>query len=197
MTVPLFQGVMQYLYLSTTLGGEDDKAELWSFASSLLPLISKYSPAVATTLYKNAYIKNVITVPDTYQAVKASLESVYGAIGISCSDVGGWADKTTSTGYATGMDPCSDNVIVGYSASNDVTQHQRLDLDQTALNTAAQKPDLDAAYAVYSKGKTPHSHPMHLTTCQNAPCYARTVCNVELQFTSLFDLMIVNDYCQP
>jgi hypothetical protein len=157
MTVPLMQGVMQYLYLSKTGGSEKSKAELWSFASSLLPLISEYSPSVATTLYNNAYIKNVVTVPDGYQAVKASLESVYGAIGISCSDVGGWVDKTTSTGYATGMDPCSDNVIVGYSASSDVSQHLRLDLDQTALNTAAQKYDFEAAYTAYSKGMTSHS----------------------------------------
>lgn len=86
--------------------------------------------------------------------------------------------------------------IVGYFADNNVTQHLRLDRDQTALNTAAQKYDFDAAYAAYSKGNTSHSNPMHYMTCQKAPCYARTVCGVYLQVTRLSDLMIVNDYRQ-
>ena len=195
MTVPLFQGVMQYLYLSKTTGLEKAKAELWSFASSLLPLINKYSPTVAATLKNNAYIKNAVTVPDGYQAVKASLESVYGAIGISCSDVGGWVDLSTSTGYATGMDPCSDNVIVGYSASNDVTQHLRLDLDQTALNAAAQKYDFDTAYAAYSKGKTSHTpHALHDMPERALSC---TYC-MRRRFTSFSsDLKIVNDFLHP
>jgi hypothetical protein len=117
MTVPLMQGVMQYLYLSKTGGLEKSKAELWSFASSLLPLISKYNPSVAKKLYNNAYIKNVATVPDGHQAVKASLESVYGDIGITCTDVGGWIDSTTSN-YASGMEPCVDSSTVSLSSSS-------------------------------------------------------------------------------
>jgi hypothetical protein len=112
--------VMQYLYLSTTLGGEDDKAELWSFASSLLPLISKYNPSVAKILYNNAYIKNVNTVPDGYRAVKASLESVYGDIGITCTDVGGWLIDSTNANsdYAPGMEPCVDSSTTSLSSSS-------------------------------------------------------------------------------
>ena len=121
MTVPLMQGVMQYLYLSKTTTDleklEKARAELWSFASSLLPLIDKYSPTVAATLKNNAYIKNAVTVQDGYQAVKASLESVYGAIGISCSDVGGWIDSTTSN-YASGMEPCVDSSTSSVASSS-------------------------------------------------------------------------------
>ena len=152
-TVPLLQGVMQYLYLSKTLNTEKPKAELWSFASALLPLISSYSPSVAKMLRKNAYILNPVTVPDGYMAVKASLESVYGAMGISCSDVGGWADKTTDSGYASGMDPCSDNNIVGYVSSSDVTQHLRLDLDQTEMQAFITNKLLLSAYKVYTTGE--------------------------------------------
>jgi predicted adenine nucleotide alpha hydrolase (AANH) superfamily ATPase len=47
--------------------------------------------------------------------------------------------------------------IVGYFTDSNVTQHLRLDLDQTALNTAAQKYDFEAAYTAYSKGMTSHS----------------------------------------
>ena len=52
--------------------------------------------------------------------------------------------------------------IVGYFTDSNVTQHLRLDLDQTALNAAAQKYDFDTAYAAYSKGMTTHSpHALH------------------------------------
>ena len=158
-TVPLMQGMMQYLYLSPTDNSEKSKAELWSFAFALLPLINFYNPTVAALLKKNAYIKNVVTVPDGYRKVKAAVESVYGAIGITCSDVGGFKDKNivTPSGFAPGMDPCSDNVIVGYTSSSDVTQHLRLDLDQKAmvdaLALAPAIPDLAAAYKAYSVGE--------------------------------------------
>ena len=156
-TVPLMQGMMQYLYLSPTDNSEKSKAELWSFAFALLPIINLYNPTVATLLRKNSYIRNPVTVPDGYRKVKAAVESVYGAIGITCSDVGGWKDKTTATGFAPGMDPCSDNVIVGYTSSSDVTQHLRLDLDQKAIvdamGLAPAKPQLAVAYKAYADGE--------------------------------------------
>jgi hypothetical protein len=40
--------------------------------------------------------------------VKASLESVYSAIGITCSDVGGFVNTATGT-YYSGMEPCKDD----------------------------------------------------------------------------------------
>ena len=158
-TVPLMQGMMQYLYQAPTDNSEKSKAELWSFAFALLPLINLYNPTVAKLLRDNSYIRNVNPVPDGYRKVKGAVESVYGAIGITCSDVGGYKDKNvvTPSGFAPGMDPCSDNVIVGYTSSSDVTQHLRLDLDQKAmvdaLALAPTIPNLDAAYIAYSKGE--------------------------------------------
>ena len=52
--------------------------------------------------------------------------------------------------------------IVGYFTDSNVTSHLRLDLDQTALNAAAQDYLFDTAYAAYSKGITTHSpHASH------------------------------------
>jgi hypothetical protein len=36
----------------------------------------------------------------------ASLESAYGAMGMSCADVGGFKSKADSTKFAPGMEPC-------------------------------------------------------------------------------------------
>ena len=118
-TVPIIQGIMQYIYLSTTDGKEKSKAELYSFASALLPLVKFYSPSVAATLKLNTLITNVATVPSGAAAVKASLESVYGAIGITCSDVGGFTNTATGAYYA-GMEPCTDSstLVTPVSASS-------------------------------------------------------------------------------
>jgi hypothetical protein len=153
-TVPIIQGIMQYLYQSTTDGKEKSKSELWSFASAVLPLVNSYSPSVAKTLLDNSLITNVVTVPSGVAAVKASLESVYGAIGITCSDVGGFVNPAVAGTYYSGMEPCSDNGIVGYTTYSAVTQHLRLDLDQNAMQTALglTPPKFDDAFTAYSKG---------------------------------------------
>lgn len=164
--VPLLQGVMLNLYLAETGGLEKSKADLWSFASAVLPLVNAYSPSVAATLLENTKIMNVVAVPAGRAAVKASLESMYNAMGITCSDVGGVVDMTTRTGYAVGMEPCMDNSVVGYKVTNDVTQHQRLDLDLIAMQTSLSltPPDFTEAYKVYSKGTTPH-HTSRRSSC--------------------------------
>jgi hypothetical protein len=118
-TVPIIQGIMQYIYQSTTDKKEKSKAELYSFASALLPLVNSYSTSVATTLKDNTMITNVEAVPSGAAAVKASLESVYGAIGITCSDVGGFTNTATGAYYA-GMEPCTDSstLVTPVSASS-------------------------------------------------------------------------------
>lgn len=164
-TVPLVQGVLQYLYLSKTGGTEKQKAELWSFAAALLPVVNYYSPSAATSLKTDSYIRNDVTVPSGYVAAKASLESVYTAMGISCADVGGYVDASTATGYAVGMEPCSDATIVGYTTDNDVTQHLRLDKDQTLLVAALATPDFITAYKWYSMGKIQYDTIRYFLPC--------------------------------
>jgi hypothetical protein len=132
---------------------EKSRAELWSFTSAVLPLVNSYSPTVGATLLANTKITNPTTAPLGRAAVKASLESVYGAIGITCSDVGGLLIPGTKT-YYTGMEPCSNNDVVGYTLQSDVTQHLELDLDLSQMVTALalKPPGLAAAYTAYSKG---------------------------------------------
>ena len=153
--VPLIQGVIQYLYLSKTGGLEKSKAELWSFASAVLPLLNYYSPAAAKVLYDNSYILNVDTVPLGYAATKTAMEGAYLAMGITCADVGGFVNTTKPSVYVAGLAPCTDTrSIVGYVPSTNVQQHLRLDLDQRNLSTVAVAPvDLVAAYTAYSVGK--------------------------------------------
>ena len=153
--VPLIQGVIQYLYLSKTGGLEKSKAELWSFAAAVLPLMNYYSPAAAKVLYENSYILNVNTVPLGYAETKTAMEGSYLAMGITCADVGGYVSSTEASGYVAGLAPCTDSRnIVGYVPSNNVQQHLRLDLDQRNLSVAAVAPvDLVAAYKAYSVGK--------------------------------------------
>ena len=114
-TVPVIQGIMQYLYQSETAATADLKekarAELWSFTAAVLPLVNSYSPSVAATLLSNTKITNVDTVPSGRAAVKAALESVYGAIGITCTDVGGFYNSDGKA-YYEGMSPCTDSSTV-------------------------------------------------------------------------------------
>ena len=48
--------------------------------------------------------------------------------------------------------------IVGYVNTSNVIEHLRLDLDQTALNTAAGLKDFSAAYTIYSTGEATHKN---------------------------------------
>jgi hypothetical protein len=108
-TIPLVQGVMKYLYLSDTNNSEKEKAELWAFAAALLPFVNHYSPSAAATLKANSYILNPVTVPAGFISAKASLESAYSSMGMSCAEVGGYRSSSDNSKYAHGMEPCSDN----------------------------------------------------------------------------------------
>ena len=165
-TVPVIQGIMHYLFESEAgqaTNKEKSRAELWSFASAVLPLVNSYNPSVAALLLLNANMTSVATVPSTRAVVKAALESVYGAIGITCADVGGYYNTATGA-YYDGMSPCMDNGIAGYPTTSDVTQHLRLDLDLSSMFTSLAlktAPGLAAANATYCKGNV-HIMPKRL-----------------------------------
>ena len=171
-TVPLMQGMMQYLYQAPTDNSEKSKAELWSFAFALLPLIDLYDKNVAKLLRDNSYIRNVNPVPDGYVKVKAAVESVYPAIGITCTDVGGFKDKKAASGYAPDMQPCVD--------SSTVTTQGSTEARSTETNMSASAPIAIALIVIVLffccflvalvgycyKDKLPRS----CTSCDTAPC---------------------------
>jgi hypothetical protein len=150
-TIPLVQGVIKYLYLAKTGNTEKEKAELWAFAAALLPFVNHYSSSAAAILKDNSFILNSDVVKAGFVLVKASLEAVYPAMGITCLDVGGYTNPSGTSTYVSGLEPCIDT-IYGYTPANDVGKHLNLDLDQLELEVAVFNSDLDLAYKYYSKG---------------------------------------------
>ena len=172
-TVPLMQGMMQYLYLSPTDNSEKSKAELWSFAFALLPLIDLYDKNVAKLLRDNSYIRNAVTVPAGYVKVKAAVESVYPAIGITCTDVGGFKDKKTASGYAPDMQPCVDSSTVATQGSTDGTRSAETNMSASAPIAIALIV-IVLAFCCFLVGLVGYCFkdkmPRSCTSCDTAPC---------------------------
>merc|ERR1712086_1182346 len=98
MYVPMIQGTQRYAYKVQNLsGGEKEKAEGAVFAAA---------EAAAQTIYDSMKVGASAT---DHKKVKKAFESVYSALGIKCSDVGGLMDDGTSD-YYEGAEPCSDGV---------------------------------------------------------------------------------------
>jgi hypothetical protein len=95
MTVPLIQGTLRYAYKqATTAASAKAKGEGAIFAAGVLPKVHACSPAAAKTIYDNMNVNNAGTVD--HAAVKAAFEQCYSAMGVTCADVGGLWDTTTS-----------------------------------------------------------------------------------------------------
>lgn len=106
MYVPMVQGTLRYTYKVAVLdGGEKEKAEGAIFAAAVLPKVYNFSPPAATAIYEKM---NDAATRTSYKDVKASFESVYTKMGISCADVGGLVDGDN---YYNGMEPCKDPVV--------------------------------------------------------------------------------------
>lgn len=119
MLVPHIQGLLRYAYYVNLVPTEKSRAELWSFAASLLPMLNVHNPTVASNVEANTLL---ITAPmtDGYAFVKTQVESLYPDLGITCAEVGGLISSTTSSGYFDGMSPCVDASTMS-SASPTIT----------------------------------------------------------------------------
>jgi len=110
MYVPMIQGTQRYAYKVQNLsGGEKEKAEGAVFAAAVLPRVFAEDEAAAQTIYDSMKVGASAT---DHKKVKKAFESVYSALGIKCSDVGGLMDDGTSD-YYKGAEPCSDGVSGG------------------------------------------------------------------------------------
>eukprot|EP00310_Coccolithus_braarudii_P022100 CAMPEP_0183356368 /NCGR_PEP_ID=MMETSP0164_2-20130417/44156_1 /TAXON_ID=221442 /ORGANISM="Coccolithus pelagicus ssp braarudi, Strain PLY182g" /LENGTH=84 /DNA_ID=CAMNT_0025529763 /DNA_START=16 /DNA_END=266 /DNA_ORIENTATION=- len=73
-----------------------------------------------------------------WSAVKAAFEDNYDCLGVACSDIGGIWSSTQGKYYAN-AEPCADEPyesIAGYVPASQVTDHNAMDLDQQAMETA-------------------------------------------------------------
>ena len=121
--IPMIQGVYKYLYLVSVENSEEQRANLYSFCTALLPYVNTFSPSVAATLKANCDLTSSPTIPDGPGVIKAALESLYSSMRINCAVMGGFVDGISSGGitvYHDGMEPCEDVGIknmVGYLPS--------------------------------------------------------------------------------
>merc|ERR1719157_328311 len=92
----------------------------------------------------------IATVPN-FALVKSALEDTYACLGITCAHVG--ALMNGAAPYA-GAEACThaSATIAGYVPGSDVTQHNALDGDQAAMQTALKIPDFTAATTAYATG---------------------------------------------
>merc|ERR1740115_325235 len=99
------------------------------------------------------------TVPD-FAAVKSALESTYACLGITCAHVGALSGVIASqTATAAKCTFSTFSTIAGYVPGSDVTQHNALDGDQEAMQTALAlaTPDFTAATTAYATGGSSES----------------------------------------
>merc|ERR1740133_216773 len=178
MTVPLVQGTLRYAYkvgnkAVNTVAGQasnvankasdqnaKNAAEGSTFAAAGLPMVHACNAASATIVANHmkfglvfdtttgAYVSG--TVPN-FALVKSALEDTYACLGITCAHVG--ALMNGAAPYA-GAEACThaSATIAGYFPGSDVTQHNALDGDQAAMQTALKIPDFTAATTAYATG---------------------------------------------
>ena len=110
-------------------------AEGWAFAAAVLPQVHQCDATAATTIKANLDVASAEPMKDGVAAVKTAVESVYACLGITCAQVGGLvgvpADKASLVAPCTTHEP-----IAGYFPGSDVTEHNKIDLDQAAMETA-------------------------------------------------------------
>merc|ERR1719271_1145907 len=88
--------------LTATDGCVKSWAEGWAFAAAVLPQLNQCSASAATTVKTALDIAATGPMAGGFAAVKAAVESTYGCLGISCTDIGKYSTTTACT------DPSSD-----------------------------------------------------------------------------------------
>ena len=114
---------------------QKNAAEGAVFSAAVLPLVHACSPTAAATISANQKfgLFDAGTYPD-FLAVKSAFESTYSCLGITCTHVGGLKNSDgslLSSKTAVCFDP-----IAGYAPGSDVTEHNKIDLDQAAMEAA-------------------------------------------------------------
>ncbi len=143
MLVPLIQGTLRYLYKTDSAINPDtsgatfkkENGELFAFSAAIQPFVSNCSTLAGKALYDRSFNEDMT---HNFASHKASLESVYKCLGITCADVGALCDpgaegtgcvpyKDSSTSYDTSS--CVDTTATATTATKDENEG----LNQTAV----------------------------------------------------------------
>jgi hypothetical protein len=160
MTVPLVQGSLRYAYKIGEVPSDRSQknaAEGATFSAAVLPLVAACSPVAAQTVSDNLKfgLFDAGSFPD-FAGVKSALEGTYTCLGITCAQVGALKDSTgallTSSTAACSDVPVYYTPIAGYIPGSDVLQHNAVDLDQQALESALSSGNFSGATHWYAVG---------------------------------------------
>ena len=107
--VPLIQGCLQYAYKTddrSKFPGDSTsaarKGELWAFCSGVLPFLHDVSSADAEALRREADILPLDDINPDFAKIKAVFSAKnLNKMGVKCSDVGGFVDKSSAKTSAT------------------------------------------------------------------------------------------------
>ena len=147
MTVPLVQGSLRYAYKIGEVAGDRSQknaAEGAVFTAAVLPLVHYCNPASAATISANQKfgLYDAGTYP-TFSLVKGAFEETYPCLGITCAQVGALPGTTACTHTVP---------IAGYIPGSDVFQHNNIDLDQAAMESALSSTNFSGATHWYAVG---------------------------------------------
>jgi len=160
MTVPLVQGSIRYAYNIGEGGGRSQKnaAEGATFSAAVLPLVAGCDATAAQTISDNQKF-GLYDAGNygSFDAVKAAFESTYSCLGITCAQVGALKDSSTGALLSTKTAACSDvsvyrAPIAGYIPGSDVIEHNKIDLDQAAMETELGAANFAGATKWYADG---------------------------------------------
>jgi hypothetical protein len=157
------QGSLRYAYKNSAAGGmasAKNAAEGATFSAAVLPLVhycNTASSAVVDANLKFGLFPDGGTLADTtryanFADVKSAFEDVYACLGITCAQVGGLLDGAAPY---PGAEACTfqSAPIAGYVPGSNVYQHNRIDLDQKAMEDALKPtPNFTLANDWYSNG---------------------------------------------
>ena len=131
---------------------QKNAAEGAVFTASVLPLVSYCNPAAATTISSNMKfgLYDAGTFPD-FPSVKSAFEETYPCLGITCAQVGGLVSSDGAP-LDTATAACTLEPIAGYIPGSSVVQHNRIDLDQAAMETELSSANFTGATHWYATG---------------------------------------------
>ena len=105
MLIPLIQGLLHNAYQIDNLFDQNEitRGEVSGYAAALLPSINNCDKNVAATIHNDLAPGQADE--SSFEVVKYNLERIYGCLGVSCSQVGGFL-QPSGTSYWKKAEPC-------------------------------------------------------------------------------------------